>query len=518
MGNSLQEEERTQTHIIQRNAAANFVGRSFNALMSLVFVPIYIRLLGAEAYGLVGFMVSLQMILSLLEMGLSTTTTKELARLSGLDHHQSERDMADLMRTLELVYLVIALFAGFIILIGSKPLAAMWFNPQVLSVGEIRHVIIIMGWLIAARMPFSLYSGALMGLQKQVLLNSIIVVLVVIKHLGAVFVLIFISSDIMVFFIWNLIAEALQTAVGGFIFWKNLKTPSYKPGFKVEQIKRIWRFAAGMSLIGATNVMLSQADKLFVSKMFSLEIFGYYSAVWTLAGALFFLTYPLVTALFPRFAQLFGKGDKHELVRLYRQSSRVLSAIMLPFGITFLFFSEQIISIWLPAVSDIQLIANVFRILVLAVMLNSLFSVPINLQLASGWTRLLICTNFVWVFALPLLMFWMVAVMGLPGVPMGWLFYNLFCFIIVSHVAHRKIFGDEMRAHFYIGDIGLPFIAVFLVISICSWLFPIPTGVIGQCIILASIVALGEIAGVLTIKDVRSKLLQTLRYGENYAK
>jgi O-antigen/teichoic acid export membrane protein len=344
-------------------------------------------------------------------------------------------------------------------------------------------------------------------------LNTVIVALVTMKHLGAVVVLIFVSSEVIVFFIWNLGIEALQTAVTGFFFWRNLKISSYKAGFKVTQIKRIWRFATGMSLIGATNVALSQADKLFVSKVFSLETFGYYSAVWTLAGALFFLSYPIVTALFPRYAQLFGKGATKELSQLYRQSNRILAAIMLPFGISFLIFAEQILSIWLPMAGDPKLIAGVFRILVFAVMLNSFFNLPVNLQLSSGWTGMMITTNVVWLFIFPLSIYVLVSVMGLLGAPMSWLLYNLFCFIIVAQLAHRKLFGDKMRFHYYFQDIGVPFLSAFLIIGICSMVLPTPTSVGGKCIILGIVIILGETVTMLMIEDVRSKLLQSLRYG-----
>ena len=186
----------------------------------------------------------------------------------------------------------------------------------------------------------------------------------------------------------------------------------------------------------------------------------------------------------------------------------MLAAIMLPFGITFLIFSEQILSIWLPMASDPKLIVGVFRIIVIAVMLNSFFNLPMNLQLASGWTGLMISTNVVWLVILPLLIYWLVSTMGLLGAPMGWLLYNLFCFTIVAHVAHRKLFEGEMRVHFYIHDIGVPFLGAFFVIGICSLLLPLPAGVIGKCLVLGIIVLLGEAASMLTIKDVRAKLFQ----------
>ena len=47
--------------------------------MSLAFVPLYIKFMGIESYGLVGIFASLLALFGLLDMGLSTTLNRELA-------------------------------------------------------------------------------------------------------------------------------------------------------------------------------------------------------------------------------------------------------------------------------------------------------------------------------------------------------------------------------------------------------------------------------------------------------
>ena len=55
-----------------------------------MFVPIYLRYIGPEAYGLIGVFASLQVVLSLLDSGLSTTLNKEIASLSVLSNSQQQ--------------------------------------------------------------------------------------------------------------------------------------------------------------------------------------------------------------------------------------------------------------------------------------------------------------------------------------------------------------------------------------------------------------------------------------------
>ena len=93
-------------NVIERNIIANFAGRGWTALMALLFFPIYIKFLGIEAFGLVGFFITLQILFSYLVTGLGTTVNRELARLS--TQPGTDQKKRDLVRTLEVVYWALA--------------------------------------------------------------------------------------------------------------------------------------------------------------------------------------------------------------------------------------------------------------------------------------------------------------------------------------------------------------------------------------------------------------------------
>src|SRR5207237_10571252 len=88
------------------NLFFNFVGRIIIALAGMLFVPVYLHYLGVEVYGVIGFFVGLQTILSLLDFGISPTLTREIARLSAFPDKMQE--MRDLSRTLEILCWAVA--------------------------------------------------------------------------------------------------------------------------------------------------------------------------------------------------------------------------------------------------------------------------------------------------------------------------------------------------------------------------------------------------------------------------
>ena len=88
--------------VLKKNIAANIGGNIWTGLMGLVFVPLYIHFLGIEAYGLIGIFATLLALFGLLDMGLSGTLNREMARLAVREGNAQE--MRDLVRTLEIPY------------------------------------------------------------------------------------------------------------------------------------------------------------------------------------------------------------------------------------------------------------------------------------------------------------------------------------------------------------------------------------------------------------------------------
>src|SRR5207248_46153 len=87
---------------VRKNIIANLVGNGLTAILALVLVPLYIKFLSIEAWGVVGIFISLQSFCVLLDFGLAATLTRELARLSA--QKDKAQEMRDLVRTLELIY------------------------------------------------------------------------------------------------------------------------------------------------------------------------------------------------------------------------------------------------------------------------------------------------------------------------------------------------------------------------------------------------------------------------------
>jgi O-antigen/teichoic acid export membrane protein len=252
---------------------ANISGVGWSALAQIVCIPIYIKILGIEAFGLIGFYLVLQSLLQVLDFGLSPTINREMARYSVQPEKAAEA--RDLARTLETGYWLVGIAIGAAILIAAPAIATYWIKAGSFPVKSVRQVVMIMGVLAFFQWPLSFYQGGLMGLGRQVLLNVFRISQSTLANGGAVLILWLISPTIRAFFLWQIAVSATQVILLTKLFWNSMPPAEHAPRFDLGAMRNIWRFAAGMSGITAFSLILTQADKVVLSKLLSLRVFGY---------------------------------------------------------------------------------------------------------------------------------------------------------------------------------------------------------------------------------------------------
>lgn len=370
---------------VKHNILANAFGRGWSSLNFIVFTPVYLHLLGVEAYGVIGFFATLQSVTFLLDAGLSTSLNRELARSAAGAAGRSR----DLVRTLEIIYFALAGAILLLAVAGSVPLSRLWLHGSQFSPAQLRHVLIFIGVALALQFPVHLFQSGLYGLQRQVLANGIASVFVTIRYAGAALWLWLYRPALEVFFGWFIAVVAVQTLVTRRFLWRGLPAHDARPRFNWEVLGQIRRFAAGMMGFGAATTLYQQADKVILSNLLPLHTYGYYMLASTVAGGLRILVAPVYNAFFPRMSQLVKAGAGEALRDFYHRGCQLIAVILAPAAWTVVFFAPQILRIWTGDPAAVGQAGEVLSLLALSVLVNALFAVPMGLQLAHGWVGLL---------------------------------------------------------------------------------------------------------------------------------
>ena len=493
--------------IVRRNIIANIAGRGWAALLSLAVLPVYIHFLGIEAFGLIGFFLSLTLILQLLDLGLGTALNRQFAQYSMQSGKAQE--MHDLLRTLEIIYWLIGIAIGVTIAALAPAIAAYWLKPQQLSVETATQALAMMGIAIAFQWPRALYSGGLMGLQRQVASNLLSSITGTVNNLGGVLILWLVSPTIQAYVAWFMAISLVDTLSTGLLLWRSLPKAPARPNFSGQALAGIWRFAAGMTGISITSVIQTQLDKVILVKVLPLDAFGYYSLASRVAGGLSYLTSPISAAFFPRFSQLLLVNDRQELARLYHRSCQLMSVLVLPPAVVLTLFSYELLFLWTQDRSIAENSYLVLGLLTAGTAFNALASLPYALQLASGWTRLTLIVNTVATLLQAPLIYIMSVKYGGVGAAIVWVIFNALYILVGLSLMHRRLLRGELLRWYHL-DIGQPLLAAVAVGSVWKWLIPFSDTVWLSLLNLTLVSVATLAAAIIAAPEIRTLAVQWL--------
>jgi O-antigen/teichoic acid export membrane protein len=458
---------------LKRNLLANYLGQGWTALMGLVFVPLYIKYLGMEAYGLIGLFAVLQAWLSLLDMGMTPTLNREIARYMAGAH--STASIRDLVRTFEIVCSGIALLLVIIIGSSSAWIARDWLNVQALPAEDVARAISLMGMVAALRFVEGLYRGALLGSQKHVWLNLVSAIFATFRGLGAVILLIWVAPTIQTFFLWQMSISAMTVLVLRWGAHRSLPVLSRRPVFSVRAFSNVWKFAGGMFVTTVLALLLTQIDKLLLSRLLSLEAFGTYMFASAVAGVLFQLIGPIAQSYYPRFTELVTHGDEKAISAAYHQAAQLMTIVLVPAGLALTVFGEPLLLSWTRNNSLTEAASPIVAVLAVGTIFNGWMHIPYMMQLANGWTSLTMWVNVVAAAVLVPAIFVVVPRFGPIGAAWAWLVVNAGYVAFEMHFMHVRLLRGQ-KWEWFVRDILIPSAAASAVIGMAALTQPFPLG------------------------------------------
>jgi len=488
MGNMLQKKIS-----VRRNIVANYIGTFCQVILGFLFIPLYIKYLGIENYGIIGFSVSLSALIRLSDLGLNSTLSRQFARYTVLP--DSAEKMRSLLKTLQTVCWAFSLLVGVIVAASAPLIAKYWINPGSLDANVIRNAVTFMGLTAAMQVPMSLYIGGVFGLQRHVLSNVINSVLAALRFGGVVLALALFSPTLNTFFVFQFGVASIGTLCTGIILWGLLPHTSTPSHFQISQLKSVWRFAAGMGIGSTLWLILSQLDKIILIKILPLQMFGYYAVASTAAVAAAYLCVPLFTTFLPEYTQLYAAGDDELLKTTYQRSCRLNAIITVPTVIILAFFSKEALLIWTgnPDIADHAHL--ILSLLAIGYGLNQLASLPLALQFAAGWVKLSVYTNAVAVLIIVPALVVATRFYGGVGAASVWIVLNCIYVFISVNILHTRILKGEAR-HWYVGTlwplvlaIGIGLAGRYFLSAVTGIWLVVSVGLVWTIVIVTSILA-----------------------------
>jgi O-antigen/teichoic acid export membrane protein len=220
-------------------------------------------------------------------------------------------------------------------------------------------------------------------------------------------------------------------------------------------------------------LLLMQVDKIILSRLLSLEMFGYYTLAGAIAAAIYQLTGPITQAYYPRFTELVSKGDTVELIKIYHQGAQLISVLIIPAALMLTFFGRNILLLWTGNETLANNVAPLLALLATGTMLNGLMHIPYMLTLAHGWPEFAVFQNGVAVLLLVPAILWATPRYGAIGAAWIWVILNAGYVLLAAHFLYRRLLSTE-KWYWYVFDVIFPFLGASSIATIFWLMQPAP--------------------------------------------
>ena len=461
-------------------------------LIALLAVPFQIKLLGPEAYGLIGFGNALQAFLVMLDLGMAPAISRQIARTAKND---GTSDRKDLFATMTFIYWGLAGFIAITLCLLAPLIGRHWLNVENIDPDIVITALILLALQIAVRWPTALYYGVLTGVQRIAGPSLIQAGYFTIANVGGIFVVAFVERTVTAFFAWQIAAALLYTIA---LRHAALMAIDGRGGrFKRTEIAGIWVFSTHMMGVTLASIVITQIDKAVLTGIVSLKEFGYYTIAVLLASSLYRVTTPLYNVMYPRFCKLVAIGNEKALAQQYRTLGNLFAMFWFPGVMALALAAQPIILLWTNQVNIADAVGPVFALLVLGTGLHGVLFFPYALQLAYDATRLTLRIHLALAVVQVPLTITLTSAFGLVGAAFAWLLLFAIYALIALPATHHRIL-PSLSFSWPISDIGRPLL-VSLIFGGGGWwalqiMLPLPLTHVFMCAGLAVIAMLTSFA------------------------
>ncbi len=453
----------TSSPSLKKNIVANYLSQAYTLSISIVMTPIYLRYMGIEAYGLIGFFTMMTAWFQLLDVGLTATLMRESARFRGGATGGSS--LRILLRGLEVVFAAVSLVSAVVMALGAKYVATQWLKVGHLDPLEVTNSIILMGFSIPLRWTSGLYKGAIIGFERQVWIGGYGVFIATIRFVGVLAVFATLGSSPSKFFAYQLIVAIIEL-LGVMIMTYRLVPGPAVPFFRVSWLPVLGNLTFSLIIAFASTVwvIVTQVDKLILSKLLPLAEYGMFSVAVVAASAITAVGGPVGVALLPRLTKLIAQEDMAGATLLYRRATQVVCVAVMPAVTTLCFFAEPILQAWTgnPVIAH-----HAAPVLILYAIGNGFLAIgafPYYMQYAKGDLRLHLIANAGMIILLIPLFILGARHWGGIGTGLVWACFNGLYVLLWTPIVHARVFkGQHWRW------IGTDVVPITLVSVVAGW-------------------------------------------------
>jgi O-antigen/teichoic acid export membrane protein len=449
---------------VKANILLNTVSQIYMALLSIVTLPFYIEVLGSPSYGLVAFFMQLQTLISLLDIGISATVSRNTALFRAGTIPRP--DYLATIRSLECSFVVIGVLI-LLLSLTSPWIAVSWLNLGQYPVDTATHALQLIFVVIALRWMQTYYRAIVLGAEQLVWLGWFNIGISTVRILGVLPFLLLIDGGIIEFFLYQIAANFLELLM---FYFRTNNIIGFAPGERFGAVNRnALQDAIRSSLVvGLTSLiwaLITQADKFLASGMLLLADYTAYSLVISISSVLLLLSGTFIYAIGPTMARMIAQGERQAAIGIFRNTALAVSIVLGAASAVVMGWSEPLLFAWTGNQPLSAKAAEFLPLYMLAGLFFALGNLSYAINYALGDFSLRLRFSVMTLVAYVPVLFVLSTFVGEKGLVYSWFLINVLFFVLPQKRLYQQLDG-QLYGLSLIKDVAIPVMLTMLILPI----------------------------------------------------
>ena len=330
---------------IFRAVSSGAAAKLLTGAVSLLTLPLAVRYLGAERYGVWATITTTAVWINLLDLGIANTLTNEISRAYALDDKKAARRYFTnaLALTLAVAGAVGLLFTCFA---GQVRWARIFNVGTSISATEVQHTVVAALGLMLLALPCNLVSKLLAGYQ-ELHRYSVASAIGAAASLAGLALGIAMHVGMPVLYLMSLGCMTLSNLVMLLVvLWHKPWLVPKASAVDLLAVKDLLASGSSFFLIQVAAVVVFSSDNLIVSHYLGASEVTPYSVAWRLAGLSAVIQSLMFPALWPAYSEAYAKHEYQWIRQTFTTTLKGIVALNVLCAVGLVLFGRGVIRIW----------------------------------------------------------------------------------------------------------------------------------------------------------------------------
>jgi len=404
----------TSGHLLARNTLWNLVGNGTPILVAIFCIPLLIKGLGPDRFGVLTLTWAVIGYAGLFDLGLGRALTQLVAKKLG---RGEDHEVPTLVWTSLILMLLLGVVGTAVVILLTPFLVVRVLHVPAALERETLNSFRVLGLSIPLVISTAGLRGFLEALQRFRLINALRIPMGVFTFVGPLLVLPFSKSLIQIVAV--LVAGRLLAWVAHLVFCLRV-TPALQQGIAWDRaaVAPLLRFGGWMTVTNVVGPLMVTFDRFFVGAFVSVSAVAYYAAPYEAVTKLLLIPGALMGVMFPAFSTS-SIQDRGHMALLFDRSVKYLLLVAFPLVLLVVVLAHDGLRFWLGA-TFAQNSVHVLQWLAVGVFINSIAQVPFALVQGVGKPDLTAKLHLVELPAYMVMLWWLTKTHGIEGTAIAW--------------------------------------------------------------------------------------------------